>query len=310
MSFYRTRPDDWFLCLPVILRRFSDYLFYRAPLGSCLFHLQVALFQPPDTIKIFSQVLFKYFKENETYLFGGIKILGNYLWISYSIMKLRDANLQTNEKTSFRHAFCFHFLRIHYDYFFQKVFESVWPQFLSGNIMGLLVIYLFNDDPSKSTFSMLNMQLGGFLKYSFCQINWDSFISCNVKINRTSFFLLCALCSVFWYVVSYRNLIFLHHGDNNFLFYFDICIKFTLSLIISTMKKWQHLTWCVPFCDKNMFERKQKHSIIAKFRILRALIKRITLATGFKSLQLKYWDINQATSTSQIDLWTKFAKKV
>ena len=59
-----------------------------------------------------------------------------------------------------------------------------------------------------------------------------------------------------------------------------------------------------------MFERKQKHSIIAKFRILKALIKRITLATGFKSLQLKYWDINQATSTSQIDLWTKFAKKV
>ena len=132
-------------------------------------------------------MLFKYFKENETYLFGGIKILGNYLWISYSVMKLRDANLQTNEKTSL----------IHYDYFFQKVFESVWPQFLSGNIMGLLIIYLFNDDPSKSTFSMLNMQLGGFLQYSFCQINWDSFISCNVKINRTSFFLFCALCSVF-----------------------------------------------------------------------------------------------------------------
>ena len=31
----------------------------------------------------------------------------------------------------------------------------------------------------------------------------------------------------------------------NFLFYFDFCIKFTLSTIISTMKKWYHLTWCV-----------------------------------------------------------------
>ena len=50
-SFYRTPPDDCFLCLPVILRSFSDHLFYRAPLGNCLFHVQVAEFQPPDTVK-------------------------------------------------------------------------------------------------------------------------------------------------------------------------------------------------------------------------------------------------------------------
>ena len=214
------------------------------------------------------------------------------------------------------HAFSFHFLRIQHDYFFRKVFESVWPQFLSGNIMALLVIYLFNDDSSKSTFSVLNMQLGGFLEYSFCQINWNSFISCNVKINRTSFFFFSALCSVFWYVVSCRNLIFIHHGDNSFLFYFDICIKFTLSLILSLeemnmKKKWKHLTWCVLFGDKNMSERKQKHSVISKFRILKALIKRITRkATGFKSLRLKCWGINQATPTWQIAFWTKLAKKV
>ena len=60
-SFYRTPPDDCFLCLPVILRSFSDHLFYRAPLGNCLFHVQVAEFQPPDTIKSISQVLFKHF---------------------------------------------------------------------------------------------------------------------------------------------------------------------------------------------------------------------------------------------------------
>ena len=34
---------------------------------------------------------------------------------------------------------------------------------------------------------------------------------------------------MFWYVLFYKNLTVLHHVDNNFLFYFDICIKFTLS---------------------------------------------------------------------------------
>ena len=33
-------------------------------------------------------------------------------------------------------------------------------------------------------------------------------------------------------------------------------------------------------------------------------------ATGFKSLRLNYWEINQATSKCQIDFWTKIAKKV
>ena len=43
-SFYWTPPDDCFLCLPVILRSFSDHLFYRAPLGNCLIYVQVAEF--------------------------------------------------------------------------------------------------------------------------------------------------------------------------------------------------------------------------------------------------------------------------
>ena len=38
---------------------------------------------------------------------------------------------------------------------------------------------------------------GRSLEYSFCQLNWNSFISCNIKITRTSFFLLCVLiCAV------------------------------------------------------------------------------------------------------------------
>ena len=46
-TFLRTSFDDCFLCL----RSFPDHLFYRAPLGNCLFHLQVAEFQPPHTVK-------------------------------------------------------------------------------------------------------------------------------------------------------------------------------------------------------------------------------------------------------------------
>ena len=61
LSFNRTPPDDCFLCLSVILGSFSGLLFYRAPLGNCLFHVQVAEFLPPDTIKSISQVLFKHF---------------------------------------------------------------------------------------------------------------------------------------------------------------------------------------------------------------------------------------------------------
>ena len=76
---------------------------------------------------------------------------------------------------------------------------------------------------------------------------------------------------MFWYVLFYKNLIVLPHDDNNFLLYFDIYIKFIISLIIYikfiisliilTMKKWPHLTWCVLFNDffmkKKMFERKK-----------------------------------------------------
>ena len=59
-SFYRTPPDDCFLCLPIILTSFPDHPFLRAPLGNSLFHVQVAEFQPPDKIKSISQALFKH----------------------------------------------------------------------------------------------------------------------------------------------------------------------------------------------------------------------------------------------------------
>ena len=59
-SFCRTPPHDCFLCLPVILS-FSDHLFHRASLGKCLFYVQDAEFQPPETIKVFHECFQKYF---------------------------------------------------------------------------------------------------------------------------------------------------------------------------------------------------------------------------------------------------------
>ena len=106
----------------------------------------------------------------------------------------------------------------------------------------------------KVNFLYVEYAIGRSLGYSFCQINLNSFVSCNVKITEHPSF-----CSVLWYVLFYKKLTVLHHGGNNFLFYFDICIKFTLSSITSTMKKWQHLTWCVLFYDENMFVRKTTH---------------------------------------------------
>ena len=44
-----------------ILRSFSELLFYRAPLGNCLFHVQVAEFQPPDTVKNYFTSAFQAF---------------------------------------------------------------------------------------------------------------------------------------------------------------------------------------------------------------------------------------------------------
>ena len=59
---------------------------------------------------------------------------------------------------------------------------------------------------------------------------------------------------MFCYVVLFdKKLIALHHGDNIFLFYFYICIKLKLSVIILTMEKQYHLTWCLNYIMKQLF---------------------------------------------------------
>ena len=69
-----------------ILESFLEHLFYRAPLGNCLFHGQVAGFQPPDTVKKYFTSAFQAFytrttsshlKTLKTYKI--LKIFENYL---------------------------------------------------------------------------------------------------------------------------------------------------------------------------------------------------------------------------------------
>ena len=105
--------------------------------------------------------------------------------------------------------------------FFQKIKRKV----------VLLVIYLFNYDSSKSALFIWH------LTFSWVQLlsnKWEFFVSCNTSRLQEH----PSFCSVFWDVLFYKNVIVLHHGEWNIMFYFNICIKFTLSTIISTMKKW------------------------------------------------------------------------
>ena len=60
-SFDRTPPNDSSLCFMWILRSFSVHPFYRAPLENCLFHVQVAEFQPPHTVKKYFASAFQAF---------------------------------------------------------------------------------------------------------------------------------------------------------------------------------------------------------------------------------------------------------
>ena len=82
------------------------------------------------------------------------------------------------------------------------------------NLSGLLVIYLLNYDSSESTFFMLNMQLDVLFSRVSFQINGThSFLARYRMQEHSSFY------SMFWYVHFYKNLIVLHHGNNNFLSY-------------------------------------------------------------------------------------------
>ena len=87
-----------------------------------------------------------------------------------------------------------------------------------------VVIYLFNYDLSKSTFFMVNMALD--VLFSSVFVKWIGSQTKNSFLAMKRLQEHPALCFS-------NNVIVLHHGYNNFLFYFGICVKFTLSAVIS-----------------------------------------------------------------------------
>ena len=124
-------------------------------------------------------------------------------------MNLRDANLQVNEKNFHTSSFMYfygHILRIHYDYFFRRVLESVQTQFISGNINGFLVIYRFPYNPQLSPYWICS--------WTF---SWVQFLSNKLELVH---FLPCKdyknvlLFALFFNMYFYKKkLIVLHHGD-------------------------------------------------------------------------------------------------
>ena len=111
-----------------------------------------------------------------------------------------------------------------------KVCEHNFFQEIQVESSNLLVIYQFNYDSSKSTFVMLNMAFDVLFSTFF--LHFLLFPAIIQRLQEHP-----SYCSVFWYVLFYKGVTVLHLMVI-IIFYFETCIKFTLSVIISTMKKW------------------------------------------------------------------------
>ena len=87
-------------------------------------------------------------------------------------------------------VFCLRFPRIHHDYFFRRVFESVRAQFLSGNISGLLVIYMLNYDSSKIRVPKVPFHIFYKLKYEIRKkvLIFVFILKLEHKTNQTKWF--------------------------------------------------------------------------------------------------------------------------
>ena len=125
------------------LRSFSEHLFYREPLRNCLFHVQVAVFQPANTVKnYFTDAIEAFYTRTRSshlkaYIY--LKYLKIICEEIYSLWSCEMTNCKYTKKNPVTYppscnTFCLHFLRTHHDYFFQRGFESVLAKFLSGNI--------------------------------------------------------------------------------------------------------------------------------------------------------------------------------
>ena len=116
--------------------------------------------------KLFHRCLSSILYKNEKYPFEGVyllKILENYLWRSWPVMKMQDANQQVYEKNSFTHrpscillSFSQNELRLPFAKGFWKSASTISFRKFKCKVV-LLVICLFNYNSSKSTFFVLNM---------------------------------------------------------------------------------------------------------------------------------------------------------
>ena len=93
-----------------------------------------------------------------------LKIPKKYLWRSYFIMKLRDANLPVNKKKHFQTSSFMHFAFIFLEY---TITIS------SRKYKRKVVIYLFNDDSSKGKDTLWIFLSEYFMKYSSRVISWN-----------------------------------------------------------------------------------------------------------------------------------------
>ena len=96
-----------------ILRSFSDHLFHTAPLGNCLFHLQVAEFQPQHTVQKYFTSAFQAFHTRRRSSYSkafmylkSLKIICEEVNLQWSC---RDTNPQVNERKFFHTSSFMHF---------------------------------------------------------------------------------------------------------------------------------------------------------------------------------------------------------
>ena len=123
------------------------------------------------------------------------------------------------------------FFRIHHNYFFRKGFQNV----------EAVLIYQFNYNSFKSTLS--KWYLLTWVQLLSNKLNF--FVSCNIKLTRTSFLLCVSRFTFLWKSDCSPS------WGQNIIFYFNICIKFTLSTIIQQRSRNDNVSLDV--CYKTTF---------------------------------------------------------
>ena len=182
------------------MRSFSEYLFYRATLRNCLFHVQVAVFQPTDTVKnyftgAYSSTVYKNTRSSHSKAFIYLKSLK---------IICEEVNLQWSCEMPTcklpKKSFTYLPLWI-LPSFFKNASRLLLPKRLWNcarkisfrkykQKVVLLVIYLFSYSSFKSTFFMLNVA------FDFVLVRLSSSKLEFIAIQRLQkhFFLSC----VFW----------------------------------------------------------------------------------------------------------------